>query len=91
MASARLKVTFRGTVQGVGFRYTACEVAEGFEVAGYVKNMRDGSVEMVAEGEKEELLSFRGAILDRMGGYVRGQEEEWGLAKGEFAEFRVAF
>jgi len=40
-------VRYRGCVQGVGFRYTARRLAEGFPVAGYVRNLSSGEVELV--------------------------------------------
>ena len=50
----RRKVHFRGRVQGVGFRYTVRGVASGFAVTGYVKNLPDGRVLVVAEGLSQE-------------------------------------
>ena len=46
---------FSGHVQGVGFRYTASHVASGYAVKGFVRNLADGRVEMVAEGEPKDL------------------------------------
>jgi acylphosphatase len=47
-----------GRVQGVGFRFFTCRLAESFRVTGGVKNLPDGSVEIVAEGEREEVEAF---------------------------------
>jgi acylphosphatase len=52
------QVIFEGRVQGVGFRYTVKELARGFDVCGWVKNLADGSVELQVMGEKDELESF---------------------------------
>jgi acylphosphatase len=52
------RVTYAGRVQGVGFRYTAEAVAAHFAVAGYVRNLRSGDVELVAEGEAAEVQAF---------------------------------
>ena len=49
-------VLFSGRVQGVGFRYTACHIARHFTVTGYVRNLPDGRVELLAEGNPEEFL-----------------------------------
>jgi acylphosphatase len=57
------RVIFEGRVQGVGFRYTVKDLARGFDVRGWVKNLSDGSVELQAMGEKEELDGFIREIL----------------------------
>jgi acylphosphatase len=45
-------------VQGVGFRYSTREVACSYEVTGFVRNLPDGRVELVAEGDEAELRAF---------------------------------
>ena len=45
-------------MQGVGFRYTARNVALNYEVTGYVGNMADGRVELVARGKNKEIEAF---------------------------------
>ena len=45
-------------VQGVGFRFFTCRVAEKYPMVGYVRNLPDGDVEIVAEGKKEVVRSF---------------------------------
>ncbi len=87
----RWTVRFSGHVQGVGFRYTAVSVARGFAVTGYVRNTRDGRVELVAEGEPSEVERFVQAVQDEMGGCVRDRQVITGPAAGEFADFGVRF
>jgi acylphosphatase len=60
------RVTYSGRVQGVGFRYTAQHLAAGYQVAGYVRNLPDGDVELVAEGEADEVERFLAAVAGRM-------------------------
>jgi acylphosphatase len=64
------RVIYTGQVQGVGFRYTAHGIAAGYAVAGYVRNLPDGSVELVAEGEAEAVDSFLTALAERMTDYI---------------------
>jgi acylphosphatase len=66
----RITAHYRGKVQGVGFRYTTCRLAEQFRVSGQVRNLCDGSVEMIAEGEPAELDRFLAAIEQAMAGYI---------------------
>jgi acylphosphatase len=57
-----MQVFFEGNVQGVGFRYSIRHIAKGFEVTGWVRNLRDGRVEMQVGGEDGEVRAFLEAI-----------------------------
>ena len=85
-----MTVLFRGRVQGVGFRYTASEVAAAFPVAGTVQNLPDGTVRVVAEGAREACGAFAEALGARMARFVRGVDVSWGKAEGREAGFRIA-
>jgi acylphosphatase len=88
----RAQVIYSGRVQGVGFRYTVREVACGYEVTGYVRNLPDGRVELVAEGEEAELQAFVTAIPEsELGGYIRNAEQHSAAATGEFRRFEIRF
>ena len=88
----RADVYYSGRVQGVGFRYSVREVACGFEVTGFVRNLPDGRVEMVAEGEEEEVQAFLEAIVaSHLGSHVRGADVRWDAATGEFDGFGIRF
>jgi len=87
----RITVHFSGRVQGVGFRYTVCQVAEEFAVCGSVRNLADGRVELVAEGRDDELARFVEAIEVAMRGHIRERTLNRGPASGEFTDFRVAY
>ena len=65
------RVLYSGRVQGVGFRYTTRRIAQGFDVAGYVRNLPDGSVELVVEGEAGEVERFLAAVASRMADYIQ--------------------
>jgi acylphosphatase len=69
-----LQVFYEGRVQGVGFRYTARRIAAGFDVAGYVRNLADGRVELVASGEEEEVDGFLEALREsELAGHIDGE------------------
>ena len=67
----RQLVYFVGQVQGVGFRYTARRVATRYAVSGFVRNLPDGRVELVAEGLPSELRGFVDDLRKTMGSYVQ--------------------
>ncbi len=91
MSLQRRVVRFRGTVQGVGFRYTALMIARAYDVTGTVRNVPDGTVEAVIEGEPEEIDAFVDAIRAQMGGYVRHVDQHEAPATSEFRDFNVRF
>ena len=82
----RYTVHFSGRVQGVGFRYTSCSIAGGFEVAGTVQNLADGRVRLVAEGSKVELDKLVECIRQRMGRYISEVTIDQSKTNGEFGE-----
>jgi acylphosphatase len=81
-------VYYWGKVQGVGFRYAAHELAEKFPVTGYVKNMLDGQVELVAEGEAQDVDRFLKSVAAKMGLFIKGQRAEDETPQG-FTEFMI--
>lgn len=58
------RVIFTGRVQGVGFRYTAKEIATGYDVVGSVKNLPDGRVELELMGEADEVEAYLADITE---------------------------
>ncbi|MFL6583615.1 MAG: acylphosphatase, partial [Chthoniobacterales bacterium] len=56
------QVFYEGNVQGVGFRYTVKSIARGFDVTGFVGNLRDGRVELQASGDETEVRAFLDAV-----------------------------
>ena len=86
----RMQVYYSGSVQGVGFRYTARTVATGFELTGAVRNLPDGRVELVAEGIKEELEAFRQAIRDSgLEHFIQKEEVIWSDVQNGFRGFEI--
>jgi acylphosphatase len=90
--SRRLIASFNGRVQGVGFRFTTVEIARNYTLAGYVQNMMDGSVKLVAEGSEEELVKFlrdlREAHIYR---YVTNEDIHWQDGSGEYEAFVIRY
>lgn len=86
----RIIVKVFGEVQGVFFRVGVREKAEELRLVGWVRNVADGTVEILAEGEEgnlKKLISYckegpRFAKVERV-------EVEWEEASGEFGEFMI--
>jgi len=66
----RIEVIYKGRVQEVGFRWQVRNISKNFNCTGYVKNLQDGSVEFLAEGELKEVESFIENIDSKMKGYL---------------------
>jgi len=68
------QVFYEGRVLGVGFRYSVRQIATGFDVAGWVRNVPDGRVEMLAAGEPAEVTAFLEGIRDSdLGSFIKGE------------------
>jgi len=76
MRRERRRILFCGRVQGVGFRYTCQSLSARFEVSGYVRNLADGRVELVSEGDSVEIDRFVATIQAEMGHYIREIQTE---------------
>ncbi len=88
--NARLNAVIEGTVQGVGFRYFVQDAANLLGLSGWVRNRWDGTVEVLAEGERSRLEQLLTAL--RRGprsAHVMGVNFTWQEYNGEFTGFRV--
>lgn len=87
----RSHVFFSGSVQGVGFRYTAQRFAQELKVAGWVKNLPDGRVEMMAEGPRERVED----LIDKLDKFferkVQHKDIDWLDARGQFMDFTITY
>lgn len=71
MPRDRRRVFYSGRVQGVGFRATAHRLARRYPVAGFVRNLDDGRVELLAEGEPEAVDGFLAAVGGEFADFIR--------------------
>ena len=70
------QVFYEGRVQGVGFRYTVRNIAKGYDVTGWVRNLPDGRVEVHTCGEPEEVRAFLAGIEEsELNGHIRKSEQ----------------
>jgi len=85
-----MQVYYSGKVQGVGFRYTVKQAATGYDVAGTVRNLPDGRVELMVEGQMDELNAFRDGIRESgLGSFIKNEEVSWSKATNEFRGFEI--
>jgi acylphosphatase len=89
MSLERREVYYSGRVQGVGFRYTACEIARRLDVTGYVENLGDGRVHLVVEGEPADLANLLALIEQRVDRLIDGQQIQSWPATSEFSGFSI--
>lgn len=80
----RLTAHFTGRVQGVGFRYTTVNVARSYAIAGFVQNLPDGRVQLIAEGDQKELNAFLQAVQQAMGRNITDTKSDITQAINEF-------
>jgi acylphosphatase len=85
------QIYYEGRVQGVGFRYTTRWIASRLPVTGYVRNLPDGRVLMVAEGLPDQLQRLVDAVAAEMGRHVRRTTRNAAAATGEFDGFEIRF
>ncbi|HEX9196558.1 MAG TPA: acylphosphatase [Candidatus Bathyarchaeia archaeon] len=87
---ARARILITGLVQGVFFRREMADLARRLGISGWVRNLPDGKVEALAEGERarlNELIRF--CNVGPRGAVVRKVEVEWTDPSGEFRGFRI--
>ena len=88
----RVHVFYAGRVQGVGFRITAEETARSLGVVGWVTNLRDGRVELIAEADQATLERFLEEIRSGpMKNFITQVEISWSSATETFDEFEIRY
>ena len=88
----RVHLYIKGKVQGVFFRAFTCERAEIYNIKGWVKNLRDGRVEAIGEGDEELLREWiKDLWKGPPGARVENIEEIWEEATGEFKNFEIRY
>ena len=85
----RCHCLFKGRVQGVGFRFATRNLAITYDVTGFVRNLPDGQVELVAEGPPCEVSDFVSAIRERMKRHIRDVVRSDAPASGQYAQFTI--
>lgn len=87
----QVRVFYSGQVQGVGFRFTVRDIAGELGVVGWAKNLSDGRVEVVAEGESEVLKNYLSRINQYFSRYIQDVDTKWLEATDDFKDFSIRF
>jgi acylphosphatase len=85
----RYHIFFSGTVQGVGFRYTARALASRYSLNGWAKNLSDGRVELEIEGPENDLGSFLQDLKEEFKEYLKDTQLQELPASGAYDDFRI--
>ena len=86
----RVEASYFGNVQGVGFRFTAQRLAEGLDIKGWVKNLPNGAVQLVAEGSEDNLNKLLGQLNAHFKDDIEDVRISWQEPAGKFSDFRIA-
>ena len=84
-------IIFTGSVQGVGFRFTAHRMAIRHQLTGFVRNMMDGTVEMLAQGSAEDIDDCIRDIKEYFAGYIRETRIEENPPDPRYTNFNITF
>ena len=86
----QLHVIFSGRVQGVGFRFTVCELASPFSLTGCVRNLRDGNVELIAKGPEVDLVDFLNTMRgSRLRWNIMNERIDWKPESDRYDRFGI--
>ena len=88
----KAEIIVQGVVQGVGYRFFVLNQARLYDVKGYVKNMPDGTVQVVAEGKKGMVKDFVERLrIGPLSAHVTGVDVKWDEKDSGFTEFRLQY
>jgi len=86
-----LHIFFSGTVQGVGFRFTAKHLADRYRVKGWVKNKTDGKVELIAQGSKDKVYTFLNCLNEEFRNHIIDSKIEDTTDSQDHKDFQIRF
>ncbi len=86
-----IQAVFTGSVQGVGFRYTACWHAREHGITGTVQNLSNGSVELYAAGDKKQVDAFLMSLKNSFSRYIDSVEVHYLDSEKNYSGFQVIY
>ena len=84
-------ILYSGTVQGVGFRFTVQRYALSLDLTGWVKNLPNGSVEILVNGSKENIEKLFEMVEENFEGHIRNKDVQFTSSDAEFEDFQIAY
>ena len=84
-------IFFSGEVQGVGFRFTAKNLAREHRIKGWVRNLDDGRVEVVAQASEEAISEFISDLKESFKNYISDVNINYDYIAEDFKDFNIAF
>ena len=87
----RIRVVYSGRVQGVGFRWQVSQVAENFAVTGFVRNLEDGTVELLVEGNLGEVHGMIEAVDQKLKDFWVSKVEDERKGDSHHAGFSIDY
>lgn len=91
MEQAAKHIVFSGNVQGVGFRYSAHNIARRYDVTGFVRNVPDGTVEILVQGTTKEIDAYLRDVQDSFAGHIRNTKVRQVPYAAGYDDFRITF
>ena len=91
MKTMAKRLVFIGRVQGVGFRYTAHRMARRYEITGFVRNLPDRTVEMLAQGPESDIANCLEEIQEYFGRSIREIKATEITPDPRYTDFRIRY
>lgn len=87
----RIRVVYSGRVQGVGFRWQVKQVSGDFVVTGFVRNLEDGTVELLVEGDSSEVRGMIEVVEKKLKDFWNSKIEDERVGDSQFENFSIDY
>ena len=91
MSQTAKHIIFKGRVQGIGFRFTSLNIANRYHLTGLVRNLLDGTVEMIAQGEPDDVIKCIRGIEKAFEGYITETNVTEISVNARYKDFKITF